>query len=80
MKDTKYVFLLKKKKKKQDISVLHLIKMYSNFVNFLCSWSSVDTMGIRGDDDGVINSSKHLKILIVNRSIQTILNAMFVTK
>ncbi|KAK2381795.1 hypothetical protein QL285_069379 [Trifolium repens] len=26
--------------------------MYSNFVNFLCSWSSVDTVGIRGDGDG----------------------------
>jgi hypothetical protein len=26
--------------------------MYSNFVNFLCSWSSVDTVGIRGDEDG----------------------------
>jgi hypothetical protein len=27
-------------------------QMYSNFVNFLCSWSSMDTVGIRGDGDG----------------------------
>jgi hypothetical protein len=45
-------FFLKKKEEKKDISVVLLIKMYSNFVNFLCSWSSVDTVGIRGDGDG----------------------------
>ncbi|KAK2383629.1 hypothetical protein QL285_071062 [Trifolium repens] len=26
--------------------------MYNNFVNFLCPWRSVDTVGIRGDEDG----------------------------
>jgi hypothetical protein len=26
--------------------------MYSNVVNFLCSWSSVDIVGIPGDGDG----------------------------
>jgi hypothetical protein len=45
------IFFLKKEEK-QDISVVHLIKKYSNFVNFLFSWSSVDTVGIRGDEDG----------------------------
>jgi hypothetical protein len=30
-----------------------LIKMYSNFVNFLCSWSSMDTVGIREDGVGI---------------------------
>jgi hypothetical protein len=52
MKDTKYVFFLEKRKKKQDINVVLLIKMYNNFVNFLCPWRSVDTVGIRGDEDG----------------------------
>jgi hypothetical protein len=53
MKNTKYVFFFTKRKKKQDISVVLLIKMYKKFVNFfffLCLWSSVYTVGIRGDE------------------------------
>jgi hypothetical protein len=55
LKNERYIiciFFFKKIKKKQDISVVLLMKMYSNFINFLCSWSSVDTVGIRGDGDG----------------------------
>jgi hypothetical protein len=29
-----------------------LIKIYNNFVNFLCPWRSVDIVGIRDDVDG----------------------------
>jgi hypothetical protein len=48
----KICIFLEKRKKKQDINVVLLIKIYNNFVNFLCSWRSVDTVGIRWDENG----------------------------
>jgi hypothetical protein len=51
MKDTKYVLFLEKRKKKQDINVVLLIKMYNNFVNFLCPWRSVDTVGMGMEEE-----------------------------
>jgi hypothetical protein len=43
------MYFFKKEKEEKDISVVLLIKMFSNFVNFLCLWSSVDTVGMEGN-------------------------------